>query len=153
MVAITLRIRHSAYSVVATVAVLCLMAAVCQGLDTSWQGIYRAGSYGLLRIAGEFVAGCLMYNLYAVSWGYQWRGLATAVGLVTVASLTVVSTPNVLSNQLVPLIGTPDQLDALWLTPLCAIAIHLLAWDKGRSLVYLAPDSRCKAASFLTRCT
>ncbi|MGB3767181.1 MAG: acyltransferase [Phormidesmis sp.] len=131
VIAATLRIRNPAYSAAAMIAVLLLTAAICQGLDVNWQAIRGAGSYGVLRIAGEFVAGCLLYNLYAARWGYRWRGLATTTGMVTVAGITVVSTPNILSNQLGSIIGTPDQLDALWLTPLCAIAIYLLAWEKG----------------------
>lgn len=136
VIAATLRVRKVPYVLTGVVAVLWLMAAVCQWLESANPAQYGAGSYGLLRIAGEFTAGCLLYNLYAVGWGRRWRNVAAIFWLIAVAGTTLVATPNVFSSWLRPLLGSPEQVNALWLTPLCAIALYALVWERGFSAAF-----------------
>lgn len=131
VIAITLRLRHWSTTVISIFIVLWTMAATCLLLDAGWTVPYGAGSYGLLRMAGEFVAGCLIYNLYIVAWGNRWRW-GTITSIVWIASIG----SGVLLNGAKGM-GTlsaaqmSGQLNVLWLTPLFAFAIYALAWEKG----------------------
>ena len=131
VIALTLRVRGARASTVGVFAILWLMAAICQGLDSSWQTAAGAGNYGVLRVVDEFVAGCLLYNLYSAGVCQRWGRLATVASLLTVIGLSVAVAPSVLSTDLAPVLGASSQVKALWLTPLCAIAIYFLAWEQG----------------------
>jgi peptidoglycan/LPS O-acetylase OafA/YrhL len=143
VIAFTLRIRNSSVVVVSVVALLWAMTAACLFLDVGWMAPYGAGSYGLLRMAGEFVAGCLLYNLYAAGWGARWRwGWITAIAwlLTIVGSVLLLSAFNngeaggealKGASRALGEANLSGQLHVLWITPLCALAIYGLAWERG----------------------
>jgi peptidoglycan/LPS O-acetylase OafA/YrhL len=138
VIALTLRIRHSPMVVASIIGLLWAMTAACLWLDAGGPAPYGAGSYGLLRMAGEFVAGCLLYNLYAVGWGTHWRwGWITAIAWLStlVGSVWLLSAASSRTGQALAA-STPQtllagQLNVLWITPLCALAIYALAWERG----------------------
>ncbi len=135
----TLRVRSSSATIGSIFFLLWGMAGVCLLLDSSWQAPYGAGSYGLLRIAGEFTAGCLLYNLYVAQWGQQPRhkwGQQWQLGLLT----TIAWAAAIIGSALLVTHGAKDnptdesktfQLYILWLTPLYAFAIYALSWQRG----------------------
>ena len=136
VIAITLRIRHIPTVLASIVAILWAMTAVCLLLDATWSVPYGAGSYGTLRVAGEFIAGCLLYNLYAVGWGARWRwGWITVVAWLAVIGgvmfLNSATHTQLAGTQLVNTVNMSGQLNVLWITPVCAIAIYALAWERG----------------------
>jgi len=136
IIAITLRIRHIPTVLASIVAILWVMAAVCLLLDATWSAPYGAGSYGTLRVAGEFIAGCLLYNLYAIGWGARWRwGWITVVAWLAVIGggvfLNSATRTQLAGAQLVDTINMSGQLNVLWITPVCAIAVYALAWERG----------------------
>jgi peptidoglycan/LPS O-acetylase OafA/YrhL len=142
IIALTLRIQNVLVVVVSTVGLLWVMTAACLWLDAGWAGPYGAGSYGLLRMAGEFVAGCLLYNLYAIGWGNRWRwGWITALAWLCaiVGSVWLLASSNgagngvagEISGQALEPGNLSAQLNVLWITPLCAMAIYALAWERG----------------------
>ncbi|MGB5915598.1 MAG: acyltransferase [Phormidesmis sp.] len=135
VIAATLRVRSSVATIASIFFLLWGMTAVCLLLDSSWQAPYGAGSYGLLRIAGEFTAGCLLYNLYVARWGQQWgqkrqRGLLTNIAwIVAVIGSALLVAHGIGSNPTDE--GKTFQLYVLWLTPLYAFAIYALSWQRG----------------------
>lgn len=133
VIAATLRVRSSSAAIGGVVLLLWGMTATCLLLEARWQAAYGAGSYGLLRVAGEFTAGCLLYNLYSAQWGRQWRwGLLThlAWAAAIIGSALVVTVAYEIQNSPADELKT-FQLYVLWLTPLYAFAIYALAWQKG----------------------
>jgi peptidoglycan/LPS O-acetylase OafA/YrhL len=136
VIALTLRIRNIPMVVASIIGLLWATTAACLWLDAGWSVPYGAGSYGLLRMAGEFVAGCLLYNLYAVGWGTHWRWgwitaiawLSTLVGSVWLLSAASSQMPGFADSTTPQMSG---QLNVLWITPLCALAIYALAWEQG----------------------
>lgn len=131
VIALTLRIRHLPTVIASIIVILWAMTAACLMLDAGWSVPYGAGSYGVLRVAGEFTAGCLLYNLYAADWGYRWRWeWITAAAWVSAigGSILLNGAKGVGSLSAIQMSG---QLNALWLTPLFALAIYALAWEKG----------------------
>lgn len=135
VIALTLRIRNIPMVVASIIGLLWAMTAACLWLDAGGLAPYGAGSYGLLRMTGEFVAGCLLYNLYAVGWGTHWRWgritaiawLSTLVGSVWLLSASSSQTPGLAESTS----QISSQLNVLWITPLCALAIYALAWERG----------------------
>lgn len=142
IIAGTLKLRRSPITLVSIVLVLWAMATACILLNAQLNGPligqpntqklapqlapYGAGSYGLLRAAGEFTAGCLLYNLHQAQWKKQWHwGLLTnitwAIAIVGSSVLVADTVGGDLSGQL----------NALWLTPLYALAIYALSWEQG----------------------
>ena len=129
----TWRIRRPSLIIGSILVLLWGTTAICQTLDAGWTVPYGVGSYGLLRLAGAFVSGCLLYNLYVVRWGdhANW-GMVSAIAWATVAvGSALLTTPNAISEWLAPFLGAPSQLNALWLTPLCVLAIYAIAWERG----------------------
>ena len=133
IISATLRIRQTGLIIGSIFGLLWGTTAICHVLDAGWTVPYGAGSYGLLRLVGAFVSGCLLYNLYAKRWGDRanW-GLVSTIAWTTVAAgSAILATPNAISAWLTPLLGSPSQLNALWLTPLCVLAIYATAWERG----------------------
>lgn len=131
VLALTLRIHRSLTVVASIVTLLWTMAAVCLFLDTSWTVPYGAGSYGLLRMAGEFTAGCLLYNLYVTGFGSQWRWgwITTFAWISSVVGSVFINSAK--GQGLLSAAQMSGQLHTLWITPLFALAIYALAWEKG----------------------
>lgn len=139
IIAVTLRIRSVLVVIVSIFLLLWGMTACCLWLDASWQAPYGAGSYGLLRAAGEFTAGCLLYNLHVAGWGNQWggrwvqqrrKGLVTNVAwAVAIIGSVVIVAHGLRSNAVTD--AKTFQLQVLWLTPLFAFAIYALSWQYG----------------------
>ncbi|MFK8182977.1 MAG: acyltransferase family protein [Phormidesmis sp.] len=131
VIAATLRIRHLPTAIASILVLLWAMTATCLMLDAGWSVPYGAGSYGLLRVAGEFTAGCLLYNLYTERWGYHlpWKWITLAAWLSAIVSSVLLNGAKGTS----PLSAAQmsGQLNALWLTPLFALSIYALAWEKG----------------------
>jgi len=139
VIAATLRVRSSAATIASIFFLLWGMTAVCLLLDSSWQAPYGAGSYGLLRIAGEFTAGCLLYNLYVARWGQQWGqrweqkrqwGLLTNIAWIVAVIGSALLVAHGVGNNPTDESKT-FQLYVLWLTPLYAFAIYALSWQRG----------------------
>lgn len=141
IIAITLRIRHVPTVLASIVAILWAMTAICLLLEATWSVPYGAGSYGTLRVAGEFVAGCLLYNLYAVGWGARWQwGWITFVAWLAVigggiflnsATHSQPAGSQLAGSEIANTVNMSGQLNVLWITPVCAIAIYALAWERG----------------------
>jgi len=131
VLSLTLPIHRGLTAIASIVTILWTMTAACLLLDSSWTVPYGAGSYGLIRVAGEFTAGCLLYNLYTVAWGNRWRwGWISALSWLGAIIGSIVL--NGAKGEGLPTAAQMSgQLNALWLTPLFALAIYSLAWEKG----------------------
>ncbi|MEL6939789.1 MAG: acyltransferase, partial [Cyanobacteria bacterium J06598_1] len=139
IIGITLRIR-SVPAVLGSIFVLLWgMTAACLLINNSLEMAGGAGSYGLLRVAGEFVAGCLMYNLYSIQWGKQWNWslltslswLAALIGSAAFISYGMSNAGATIGTAVSKLSSSSFQIQVLSLTPLYAFAIYALAWQRG----------------------
>lgn len=132
VIALTVRIKHLPTVIASIISLLWMMTAACFVLDAGWTVPYGAGSYGLLRMAGEFVAGCLLYNLYAAAWGSRWRwDWIAAIAWVSAIIGSVLLNEAKGSGVLTPA-QMSGQINALWLTPVFVLAIYAIAWERGR---------------------
>lgn len=131
VIAATLRVRHTPTVVASIIAILWGMTAVCLMLDAGWSVPYGAGSYGLLRMAGEFVAGCLLYNLLDLGFGrrWAWAKITTAVWLLSMVGSVAFNGAK--GFGVISAAQMSGQLNVLWLTPLFALSIYALAQEKG----------------------
>lgn len=139
IIGITLRIR-SVPAVLGSIFVLLWgMTAACLLINNSLEMAGGAGSYGLLRVAGEFVAGCLMYNLYSIQWGKRWNWslltslswLAALIGSAAFISYGMSNAGATIGTAVSKLSSSSFQIQVLSLTPLYAFAIYALAWQRG----------------------
>ena len=119
IIVISNRVQRKPILLILVFISLLLTAIICQVLN---QGIvitpYQAGGYGMIRAIGEFTAGCLLLKLYRLEFGinFLWKWLTPmSISLVIGVGSWLART---------------SQIQALWITPICAVVIYSLSWEQ-----------------------
>lgn len=116
-------IRKVSILIISILLTLLGMAAICNILDYP-----STSSYAMIRISTEFLAGCLLFQLYQLGWQIKanW-GLISFVSILTIWAITA--------------LFHYSDIPGFWMVPLFALLIYSLSFDKGKLAEFFSTRS------------